>query len=216
MTMINHMLMQSPWSDGVFYPDSDGEPVDNEDQLDIMLMLFAAIRHRLGSEQLHVGANLGWYPVKGDPRVVQAPDGFVAFGRPQEPKRSGWRQWDEDGVPMDLVVEIISPSNTHSEMTAKRAWYERYGTREYIELDQRARTVEVWRRVGEVLVSQPNESRSELIGLSFRFDGDNVIATWDDGTIAATYDELATQLQTEPKRADMLAARLRALGIDPT
>ena len=43
---------------------------------------------------------------------------LVAIGRPKG-HRGSYKQWEEGGVPPTLVVEVMSPSNTLSEMLAK-------------------------------------------------------------------------------------------------
>ena len=50
----------------------------------------------------------------------------MAFGRPKG-KRGSYRQWEEAGVPLTVVFEILPPGNTVTEMDRKYIFYEEYG-----------------------------------------------------------------------------------------
>src|SRR5437763_15979435 len=96
----------------IFYPESDGLPTaDNSKQFRWIFVLFGnlAALFRLRADVL-VGGNQFWYPVEGEPDVVQAPDVYVVFGRPKG-DRSSYQQWLEGGVPMTVVFEVLSPGN---------------------------------------------------------------------------------------------------------
>ena len=81
-----------------------------------------------------VSGNQNWYPVKGHPEIVNAPDVYVVFGRPKG-HRSSYRQWEEDSVPLTVVFEVLSPGNTGAEMMDKHAFYEEHGVEEYYVYD---------------------------------------------------------------------------------
>jgi Uma2 family endonuclease len=72
---------------------------------------------------------------KSDKTVVQ-PDLLVVCDKDKLSKGS------VDGAP-DLVVEIVSPSNTHSELFLKFQYYMKAGVREYWVIDPDARQVQV-------------------------------------------------------------------------
>jgi Uma2 family endonuclease len=222
--------------DGVYYPDSDSLPMaDSETNLLLMHLLAGALRHRYSGEDTYVASDLFWYPVKGKPKTVVAPDVMVAFGRPGGRRRS-YRQWREGDVAPQLVIEVISPKITHAEMINKRVCYERHGVEEYIELDPAQHRIEVWRRVGTRLVLQHDERRSRLIDVSFEPEGDEIAAFWADGSRLLSYEEYATlalaelaraneavaradeaeaRAAADSERVERFAARLRELGIDP-
>ncbi|WP_338027258.1 Uma2 family endonuclease [Trichormus azollae] len=40
-------------------------------------------------------------------------------------------KWQEDNIPPQVVFEILSPSNTKSEIERKLLFYDRYGVQEY-------------------------------------------------------------------------------------
>src|SRR5438309_750195 len=100
----------------IIYPECDGKPLaDNTKQFRWILLLVgnlaALFRNR---EDVFVGGDLLWYPVKGEPGVRNAPDVFVVFGRPKGDRRS-YKQWEENNVPLTVVFEIMSPGNTAEE-----------------------------------------------------------------------------------------------------
>ena len=77
-----------------------------------------------------VAGDLFWYSVEGDNRTRLAPDALVAFGRPKG-HRGSYKQWEEGGVALQVVFEVLAPGNTSKEMADKLAFYERYGVEEY-------------------------------------------------------------------------------------
>src|SRR5262245_6809564 len=136
----------------VIYPESDGKPMaDNSKQFGWISVLvgniaalFAAIRDVL------VGGNMFWYPVEGEPEIRNAPDVFVVFGRPKG-HRGSYKQWEEDGVPMTVVFEVLSPGNDVWEMDDKLDFYETYGVEEYYLFDPDNNRLKIFLRKGEVL-----------------------------------------------------------------
>jgi Uma2 family endonuclease len=91
--------------------------------------------------------NLGY--VTGEQGFYELPDGPV---RGPDVSFTSWdrlpdRRRPVDPIPLgapDLVVEILSPSNTAGEMTRKRGEYFDGGVRHVWEIDPRARTVRVY------------------------------------------------------------------------
>ena len=227
------MEPMSVLSDGVAYPESDGLPMaENEVQGAEIIRLVNALqlvfRHR---PDVHVGFDLLWYPVKGHPEICRAPDVFVVPGRPQDPKRPNWLQWEEDGVAMRHVVEILSPTNRPAEMAAKRQWYARYGVDEYVVFDPDSGVIEIHVRtdlgLSSIDVDLPwasglLEGHGYDVRASGAGDGRFELFLVDpDGVAVPTIDDLAdraaaesARAAAESARADALAARLRELGID--
>src|SRR5215213_1518230 len=77
---------QTPAQKGaIVYPESDGKPMaDNTKQARWIVLLYTGIAGLFRpDEQVFVAADVSWYPVEGEPKVVAAPDVLVAFGRPQ-------------------------------------------------------------------------------------------------------------------------------------
>jgi Uma2 family endonuclease len=203
----------------IHYPDSDGRRMaENSLQFEwiqtIHGNLDALFRDR---PDVVVGGDNLWYPVEGKPKRRAAPDVYVAFGRPKG-RRGSYRQWEEGGVPLAVVFEVLSPGNRDREMARKFLFYERYGVEEYYVIDPDDHTFESWHRtekrfrrvkVNGVLVSP-------RLGVRFAWQpGADVVLTHPDGAPFLSYRQLATARQHAEDRAAALAAKLRALGIDP-
>lgn len=151
--------VHKPTLDQVVYPESDGEPMaESWLQAEVIRMLVAGfIRLFAGHPGVVVGGDNFWYPVKGDPRTVVAPDVFVIVGMPAVPplrEMGSYRQWEHGGHPT-FVVEVLSPSNTYREMLRKRDFYERFGVDEYWVFEPEDGTLEVWLRDGAALSRVP-------------------------------------------------------------
>ena len=91
------------------YPESDGKPMaDNTKQARWLTVLHGNVEALLRDVEAFVALNLMWYAREGFPEESAAPDVFVAFGRPKDERRS-YKQWEEDGVPPQVVFEVLSP-----------------------------------------------------------------------------------------------------------
>src|SRR5262245_12149911 len=99
-----------PEKGGVIYPETDGLPLsDNTCQFRWIFVLAgnlaALFRDR---DDVFVCGNQFWYPVEGKPDTRQTPDVYVVFGRPKG-DRPSYKQWEEGGVPMTVLFEVLSP-----------------------------------------------------------------------------------------------------------
>ena len=227
----------------VVYPESDGERMaENEVQGRQIVRLVQSLTHWFRDRpDVHVGFDLLWYPVEGDPTIRRAPDVFVVPGRPAGPTRPSWLQWREDGVPMRHVIEIISPSNTPTEMVDKRRFYDRYGVEEYLVFHPDPGLLEVHVRTDLGLVPVDPAlpwTSSVLEGCAYRVD--HGVPVWGEAlndlvlldpagvpvetheASAARADAEASRAEAEAARADAeaaraeaLAAKLRKAGLDP-
>ena len=197
------------------YPDSDGEPMgDNDIQIDLMFLLRQGLRRLFAGRQVYVSANVFWYPVQGQPGIRTAPDVIVAFGRPPGNRRS-YREWDEESVTPQVVMEVVSPSNTPSLLAEKLAWYDRFGVEEYWVLDpDHGRVAWYERQPGGGLVQQRwrPEVASPRLGIRFGIEPGRIVPIAPDGTRFADYQMLAEQARAAQDRADQEAA-LRAQAV---
>ncbi|XDE61769.1 Uma2 family endonuclease [Arthrospira platensis BEA 1257B] len=126
------MMVQTPIPPHILYPDSDGKPMaENTLQYGWIVRLVSNLKQLLKSQVAFVAGDLLWYPVQVErpPAPRQAPDAMVVLGRP-DGARGSYKQWEEDNIPPQVVFEILSPSNTMSEMAAKQQFYQQYGVLE--------------------------------------------------------------------------------------
>src|SRR5438094_881692 len=140
----------------IVYPDSDGQPMaDNTRQFRCIVMIQGGLDDlfRNRPDVFVAGDNL-WYPVEGHPEIRTAQDVYVVFGRPKG-DRGSYKQWEEDGIPPQVVFEVLSPGNRAGEMTRKFEFYVRYGVEEYYLYDPDSGDLNGWRREGAVLREIP-------------------------------------------------------------
>src|SRR5262249_7590448 len=161
----------------------------------------------------------------------QAPDVYVAFGRPKG-DRGSYKVWEEGGIFPQVVFEVWSPNNRASAMQKKFQFYEKYGVEEYyIVYPEFPMHVDAWHReVGRLVeIDKVEDWISPRLGIRFEVRPDRLAVARADGTRFLSFLELAArateanqrateanQRATEERqRAERLAARLRELGHDP-
>ena len=125
-----HAAANGDWTDGVFYPSSDGLPMaDNQAQSDAMWDCLTVLRNRF--PDAFVAINLLLYFRRGHPGTRLAPDVVLAFDAPAPDRwRSSYRVWDE-GKPPDWVLEIASDGTVGRDKGVKKDEYAKMGVREY-------------------------------------------------------------------------------------
>jgi Uma2 family endonuclease len=216
----------------IIYPDSDGQPMsDNTKQFRWIVVVQQNLEWLFADNpQVFVAGDLLWYPVKGNPKLRQAPDVMVVFDRPKG-DRGSYQQWNEDDIAPQVVFEILSPGNTLTEMNKKQVFYDRYGVEEYYLYDPERNDLSGWLRSPERLdVIDPIANWvSPRLGIRFDLSGEELELIRPDGERFATYVEIQRQLaqlqarvleaesllEQERLRAERLAQRLREAGIDP-
>jgi Uma2 family endonuclease len=217
----------------VHYPDSDGQPMaENTLQFEWIVTLQGNIDLIFRDDpDVFVAGDHLIYPVEGDADTRQAPDVYVAFGRPKG-HRGSYRVFAEGNVFPQVVFEVWSPGNTAERMEEKRRFYEKYGAEEYYILypDFPAH-LQGWRREGGSLARVPemNGFASPRLGIRFAVARGDVAVFRPDGTPFLSFVELGAlqertaerleeerrRAEEERRRAERLAARLRELGVDP-
>jgi Uma2 family endonuclease len=199
--------------DGIFYPESDGLRIaENTLQYDWIALIKSNLA-RLYRERTDVlvAADNFIYPVRGRPTIVQAPDIYVAIGRPAG-HRGSYRVWREGNLFPQVVVEVLSPSNTPPEMTRKRGFYERYGALEYVQIDPDQDTVRIWTREGNRLeeVESVIGFVSPNTGMQFLRDVlDGLIVFGPDGQQFYTLNDAEDRLNDAIEREVRSVAELR-------
>ena len=180
------------------YPDSDGKPMaDNTLQAHWIVSVYDNLKGKYAHRQqeVFVAADLLWYPVEGDPKTRVAPGVLVVLDRP-EGYRGSYRQWQENDVPLTVVFEVISPSNSSKEMLKKKAFYEKYGVSEFIILDPEQGTFTAYvAEEGKLKEISPVASswRSPRLGIEVRVEASELIIFHEDGTPFKTFAELQAE-----------------------
>jgi Uma2 family endonuclease len=189
----------------VHYPDSDGKPMaENTKQRRWIVVLFGNLAALFRARpDVFVAADLFWYPVERQPDVVQAPDVLVVFGRPKG-DRASYRQWEEEGVPLTVVFEVLSPGNTLVEMDDKHAFYEEHAVEEYYIYDPDSNRLMVFVRRGEVLrrVRPVHGFTSPRLGIRFDLSGPELVVRGPDGRPFVTFEELESARTQAEQRAE--------------
>ncbi len=208
------------------YPDSDGLPMsDNTVQFTwIAILMWSAEAYFRNRPDVFVAGDHLIYPVEGQPDIRQAPDVYVAFGRPKG-DRGSYKVWEEGGLFPQVVFEVWSPNNRYTQMQKKFEFYERYGVEEYyIVYPEFPAHAEGWQREGGKLVSVPemNGFTSPRLGFRFVLGGGQLAVFGPDGRqlrspseIAAERDAAERTLAAEREQVAKLLARIRELGGDP-
>lgn len=203
---------------GIVYPESDGKPMaDNTRQFRYIVTIQGGLDALFKDDpNVFVAGDLLWYPVEGNNQLRVAPDVMVAFGRPKG-DRGSYLQWREGNITPQVVFEVLSPGNTLLEMTRKLRFYERHDVEEYYVYDPDHGELAGWQRAGDILEEiTPMEGWvSPRLGVRFNLEGVELIITRPDGRRFETFVELTARAEAERQRAERLAERLRALGVDP-
>jgi Uma2 family endonuclease len=234
-------------SPNLIYPDSDGQPMsDNTLQFRWIVTVQGNLDDKFRDMQdVFVAGDHLIYPVEGKPKIRQAPDVYVAFGRPKG-DRGSYKVFAEEGIFPQVVFEVWSPNNTAEGMAEKRDFYETYGAEEYYHLyPEFPAHVEIWRREGDHLVRESNVESwiSPRLGIRFELRLGELTVFNRDGSRFLTFLELAARsteaqeravvatrraetaeqraeaekqrAEAEKQRAERLAQRIRELGGDP-
>jgi Uma2 family endonuclease len=202
----------------IVYPESDGLPMaENTRQLNWIIALVTNLRALFrDNTDVFIAGNQLWYPVEGDTGICNAPDVYVVFGRPKG-DRPSYKQWEEGGIPMTVVFEVLSPGNSFAEMADKFTFYEDYGVEEYYIYDPDSNQLFGYVRRGDVLKRcRPiNDFVSPRLGIRFDLSGPELVVRYPDGRPFLTFEELAAErdrLTAERDKAQQRAARLAELS----
>jgi Uma2 family endonuclease len=206
--------MSSPVNTPVYYPTDDGLPMsDNTEQFGWIQVIEGNLETLFRDRaDVFVGGNLLWYPVEGFDKVRRAPDIFVVFGRPKG-RRGSYLQWEEDGIPFTVVIEVRSPNDSDKLMREKLEFYDEHGVSEYYMFDPKTppedaigrllipaeperQTLEVYVRRGDQLGPQRLAGgcfTSPLLGVRFDLSGDELVIYLPNQRRFLTYPELEAE-----------------------
>ncbi|MBN3890806.1 MAG: Uma2 family endonuclease [Nostoc sp. JL31] len=199
--------IQPPTQPEVIYPDSDGQPVANNT---IQFGWIVEIKQNLDwlfadDPNVFVAGDLFWYPVEGRNKIVNAPDVMVVLGRPKG-DRLCYQQWKEEGIAPQVVFEILSPSNTQTEMDKKLLFYDRYGVEEYYIYDPEKNNLRGWLRSEDGLdvIPQMEDWVSPLLKIRFVPSSEGLQLLYrPDGERFLTYTEISRNAEQERQRAEL-------------
>ncbi|MFO0964063.1 MAG: Uma2 family endonuclease [Gemmataceae bacterium] len=209
----------------VVYPESDGAPIAENTLQFRWIVTIKGNLDLIHADQtdVFVAGDLFWYPVEGDPNIVQAPDVFVAFGRPKAERRS-YLQWREGGIAPQVVFEILSHTNTVKRMLEKFTFYEKYGVEEYYVYDPDKVDLSGWLRNDQRLeeIANINGWTSPRLKCKFQIIDNDLVITGPDGKRFLTFVQLGQELgqatrerEAALREVEKLRAQLRAQGIEP-
>ncbi len=205
--------------DGICYPESDGQPVAEND---IHFYWITYINQSLQTafadrDDVYIASDLLWYPVKGKPNVRLAPDALVVFDRSKGYKAS-YLQWRNDNIPPQVVFEVLSPGNTDKEMVKKLNFYEEHGVKEYylytpdyteltdIEEHKKSRfskpRLDVWTFVEGNRKHKPNVTnwKSSLLGMAFTVDEKGLLIFNKEGKVIGDYSTTLARANVAEKQ----------------
>jgi len=204
-------LTQAGTKPVVEYPSTDGEPIaQNTKQYRYITTLHGGLSAMFRNRpDVFVAADLFWYPIEGDNKTRAAPDVMVVFGRPKG-DRDSYRQWEEGGVAPQVVFEILSPSNTLSELLDKSLFYGQFGVQEYYIYDPDGGGLYGFVRdeSGHLRgVSEMQGWVSPLLGVRFELEGGELVLRRPDGERFVGYEELAAALEQSRQALEQERAR---------
>ena len=205
------------------YPDSDGEPLaENDAQLHAILYAVGALRvHYSECADVYVSGDLLVYYEEGNPRVSVAPDTFVVFGV-EDRMRRNYKVWEEGKGP-DFVLEVASLNTWREDVEKKPGIFAGLGVKEYFLYDPRGEyltpRLQGYRLVGGAYermsavesIDRTLTLHSDVLGLELRAKGEEMRfhdpATGED---LLSYDEEHAARQAAELRAEREATARRA------
>jgi Uma2 family endonuclease len=232
--MVEQLLIND---DDYYVPDAnqlvteDDTPVDNFASAKQQRLLIGSLYSSIQNQTFLAEANVGIYYTDLQPPIV--PDVFLSLDvqLPQnwwEKQNRCYMVW-RFGKPPEVVIEIVS-NKEGDELGKKLKSYEHMRASYYIVYDPNQQLGEQVLRVYELRgmrYFETSETWLEQVGLGVtlwegEFEGrQDFWLRWcyQDGTVLLTGDERAEQerqrAEQAEKRAQLLAERLRAMGIDP-
>ncbi|MGK7896624.1 MAG: Uma2 family endonuclease [Xenococcus sp. (in: cyanobacteria)] len=208
--MVKSLGINAPSS--IIYPDSDGQPMaDNTLQFSWIVVIKENLELQFAeAEDVFIAGDLLWYPVEGNPKLRQAPDAMVVFGRPKG-YRGSYKQWEENNIAPQVVFEILSPGNRFTQMLNKFQFYENYGVEEYYLYDPYQNDLQGWLRSQEQAKLEAIESLngwvSPRLQIKFELTTENWLIFRPDGEQFHSFVELGQLKEQEKQRAEQESQR---------
>ena len=214
-------------------PYDDGVPMESPRHAAQMNLLIETLDlHWADRENFFVGGNMFVYYSTQQARNqdFKGPDFFAVLDVPKRERKS-WVIWEEGKGP-DVVIELLSISTAMRDKTEKKQIYQdRLRVPEYYWFDpfttEWAGFVLSQHEYQPLPINQQGHMVCSTLGLVLlQWEGiyRDIEARWlrwatPDSTLLPTYREVAEQekqrAEQEKQRADLMAERLRSLGVDP-
>lgn len=146
----------------------------------------------------------------------RGPDFFVVLGTERKTRKS-WVVWEEDGKYPNFIIELLSNSTSATDKGLKKQIYQDiFRTPEYFWFDPHnlefAGFVLLNGRYQPIQANEQGWMFSEQVGLFLGIYEEKLRFFTSEGELVPTPEEVAQQ---QKQRADILAAKLRELNIDP-
>jgi Uma2 family endonuclease len=165
-----------------------------------------------------IGANLTIYFSREQLKTKEfrGPDFFLVTQTEKRPRKS-WVVWEEGGQYPDLIIELLSESTAKTDKNLKKELYQnRFRTPEYFLFAPDTLEFEGYHLVDqtyqEIMQNQAGWLWSSVLGLYLGVQDGRLRYFTKSGELVLTPEEAAEQAE---RRADRLAAQLKALGVDP-
>ena len=204
----------------LIYPSSDGQPMaESTEHYQWIVTITGGLEALFkDDENVFVAGDLLWYPVKGKPEILRAPDAMVVFGRPKG-ARGSYIQHLENDVAPQVVFEILSLGNRMLEMSRKFVFYQTYGVEEYYVYDHLSNDLAIWLKNHEEgsleVIDNVQNWVSPRLGIRFELTDDSLNIFNPDGTKFLTYLEQFEQKEQALDVMSKYSAKLREMGINP-
>ncbi|MBW4492940.1 MAG: Uma2 family endonuclease [Oscillatoria princeps RMCB-10] len=212
----------------------DGEPLESNRHRIAMNALIRSVQHAWADRNdFFTGGNMFIYYSSDQVRNqdFRGPDFFVVLDVDGTKERQGWVVWEEGGRYPDVIVELMSPSTARTDTGRKKDIYERvFKTADYFVFDPfEPNSLQGWHLDSShgyqpLVADERGWLWCERLGFWLgTWEGtiDRETAVWlrfydREGNLVLLPDEAAQQqAERERQRAERLAARLRAMGVDP-
>lgn len=172
-----------------------------------------------------IGVNLSVYFSRAQLKThdFRGPDVFIVLNTERRP-RTSWVVWEEGGKYPDVIVELLSDSTAEIDRKIKKEIYQdRFRTSEYFWFSVETLEFAGWHLLNDhYVVIEPDQRGwlwSERLELYLGVADGRLRYFTADGVLVPIPEEGEEKAllfaNQEKRRADLLAEKLRALGVDP-
>ncbi len=215
-----HESLLDFYGNGIFYPESDGEPMAETDiHRDLILNLIKSLEFFFAErEDVYVTGNIMFYYVEGVPAEVVAPDVMVCFGIPKG-KRTSYKTWEENDVIPSVIIEVASSGTWKKDRIEKKELYEMLGVKEYYIFNPKyPKTLPAFLayKLNEGILEQVNitdgKVTSDILGLDLIDTGETLrLYNAETNEFLKTTEEFAQAFETVSDENQELKAEIEKL-----